>query len=71
MYLVEFVDCYRLLSIFVNLWVPKVVPAQNDADGGDDEPTSAMPTGTGKQTRTGTKYPVQRIPPHSDNGDVQ
>ena len=27
----------------------------------------ACPTATSKQTRRGTKYPVQGIPPHSDN----
>ena len=46
MYLVDVVDLGLVIVScnFVIVWVPKVVPAQNDADGGDDdEPTSAMP----------------------------
>ena len=58
-----------ILSIFVDLGMPQVVPDRMTTP----PPTarSQQPpcsTATGKQTRTGTKYPVRRIPPHSDIG---
>ena len=60
--------CCRFVMFVVDVWVPQVVPAQNDADDGDDddEPTSAMPhsqrqanTHRGQISRSGET-------PHSD-----
>ena len=63
MHLVSFVDCCHFLSIFGSpkwYW-HRMTPTPT--------PTSQQPpcpTATSKQTRTGTKYPVQGTPPHSD-----
>ena len=50
--------------MFIDFRVSQVLPAQNDAD--NDDAGGPCPTGTSTQTYTGTKYPVQGIPPHSD-----
>ena len=40
--------------------------SRNDADGGDDAPTTITPSSHQQAPRTGIKYPVQGKPPHSD-----